>query len=292
MGFRPSGDGVETCALSLIAAGGIGNAIDRFVNGFVVDFIDLTFMISVFNIADIGVTCGFVLLVIGYLLATRARLARRQRRLVMKGRRRIMTDVARVEVAAEYAGMRLDALWPLRACIPRVPPPPSALRMGALPLNGRIARKSATVAAGDVLEYETYDDPHAPVLEAVEIPLDIRYEDEYLMVISKQAGLVCHPSDGHFGDTLVNALIAHCGREHLCDVQGEPTVFGIVIVSTRIQAVLCCAPKPTKSGSHSWRTFGRAMWTVITWLSFKGGFLLRPAWWMLRLPAATVTVCA
>ena len=63
---------LETCALSLIAAGGIGNAIDRFVNGFVVDFIDLTFMdFPVFNIADIGVTCGFVLLVIGYLLATR-----------------------------------------------------------------------------------------------------------------------------------------------------------------------------------------------------------------------------
>ena len=63
---------LETCALSLIAAGGIGNAIDRFANGFVVDFIDLTFMdFPVFNIADIGVTCGFVLLVIGYLLATR-----------------------------------------------------------------------------------------------------------------------------------------------------------------------------------------------------------------------------
>lgn len=63
---------LETCALSLIAAGGIGNAIDRFANGFVVDFIDLTFMdFPVFNIADIGVTCGFVLLVVGYLLATK-----------------------------------------------------------------------------------------------------------------------------------------------------------------------------------------------------------------------------
>ncbi|MFR4802125.1 MAG: signal peptidase II [Eggerthellaceae bacterium] len=59
-------------ALSRSCRGGIGNAIDRFVNGFVVDFIDLTFMdFPVFNIADIGVTCGFVLLVIGYLLATR-----------------------------------------------------------------------------------------------------------------------------------------------------------------------------------------------------------------------------
>ena len=120
-----------------------------------------------------------------------------------------MTDVARVEVAAEYAGMRLDAFMAAEGLYPTRSAAAKCIADGCAALNGRIARKSATVAAGDVLEYETYDDPHAPVLEAVEIPLDIRYEDEYLMVISKQAGLVCHPSDGHFGDTLVNALIAH-----------------------------------------------------------------------------------
>ena len=139
-----------------------------------------------------------------------------------------MTDVARVEVAAEYAGMRLDAFMAAEGLYPTRSAAAKCIAEGCAALNGRIARKSATVAAGDVLEYETYDDPHAPVLEAVEIPLDIRYEDEYLMVISKQAGLVCHPSDGHFGDTLVNALIAHCGREHLCDVQGEQDRLGIV----------------------------------------------------------------
>ena len=47
-------------------------AIDRFSQLYVVDFIDFTFIdFPVFNVADIGVTCGFVLLVIGYLLATR-----------------------------------------------------------------------------------------------------------------------------------------------------------------------------------------------------------------------------
>ena len=122
-----------------------------------------------------------------------------------------MTDVARVEVAAEYAGMRLDAFMAAEGLYPTRSAAAKCIADGCAALNGRIARKSATVAAGDVLEYETYDDPHAPVLEAVEIPLDIRYEDEYLMVISKQAGLVCHPSDGHFGDTLVNALMFHCG---------------------------------------------------------------------------------
>lgn len=139
-----------------------------------------------------------------------------------------MTSVARIEVKPEYAGMRLDAFMAAEGLYPTRSAAAKCLSDGCAALNGKIARKSATVQAGDVLEYETYEDPHAPVLEAVSIPLDIRYEDDYLMVISKQAGLVCHPADGYFGDTLVNALIAHCGKEHLCDVQGEQDRLGIV----------------------------------------------------------------
>ena len=139
-----------------------------------------------------------------------------------------MTDVACIEVAPEFAGMRLDAFMAAEGLYPTRSAAAKCIAEGCAALNGRIARKSATVSAGDVLEYETFDDPHAPVLDAVEIPLDVRYEDDYLLVISKQAGLVCHPADGHYGDTLVNALIAHCGRENLCDVQGEQDRLGIV----------------------------------------------------------------
>lgn len=63
---------LETCALALVFSGGLGNAVDRFAQAYVVDFIDLTFIdFPVFNIADIGVTCGFVLLIVGYLMASR-----------------------------------------------------------------------------------------------------------------------------------------------------------------------------------------------------------------------------
>lgn len=52
----------EAVGIALVFAGGLGNAIDRFAQGYVVDFIDLAFMdFPVFNIADIGVTCGFVI---------------------------------------------------------------------------------------------------------------------------------------------------------------------------------------------------------------------------------------
>ena len=60
----------QTLGISLVVAGGIGNAIDRFAQGYVVDFIDLVFMdFPVFNIADIGVTCGFVLFLAALLFA-------------------------------------------------------------------------------------------------------------------------------------------------------------------------------------------------------------------------------
>lgn len=60
---------LETLGFAMVIAGGVGNMIDRFLFGHVVDFICLDFMsFPVFNIADIGVTCGFVLLFLGLLL--------------------------------------------------------------------------------------------------------------------------------------------------------------------------------------------------------------------------------
>jgi 23S rRNA pseudouridine1911/1915/1917 synthase len=62
-----------------------------------------------------------------------------------------------------------------------------------------------------------------PLEEAIplpqEIPLDIIYEDEDLIVINKPAGMVVHPSPGHSAGTLVNALLSHCG-ESLSGING------------------------------------------------------------------------
>ncbi|MCS6905476.1 MAG: RluA family pseudouridine synthase [Bacteroidia bacterium] len=51
--------------------------------------------------------------------------------------------------------------------------------------------------------------PPAPDLQPEDIPLNIIYEDEYIIVINKQAGLVCHPGCGNFKGTLINALLYH-----------------------------------------------------------------------------------
>ena len=66
-----------TCVgISLVVGGGLGNAIDRFTSAYVVDFIDLAFIsFPVFNVADIGVTCGIVLFFIGYWKSNKAKMA-------------------------------------------------------------------------------------------------------------------------------------------------------------------------------------------------------------------------
>ncbi len=60
---------VATCGLALVVAGGIGNAIDRFTQGYVVDFIAPVFIdFPVFNVADIGVTCGFAIFILAIIV--------------------------------------------------------------------------------------------------------------------------------------------------------------------------------------------------------------------------------
>ena len=62
----------EAIGVALVVAGGLGNAVDRFTLGYVVDFIEPVFIdFPVFNVADIGVTCGFVIFIIGLLLRER-----------------------------------------------------------------------------------------------------------------------------------------------------------------------------------------------------------------------------
>ena len=69
---KPPASVISVIGLSLIVAGGIGNAIDRFINQYVIDFIRPVFIdFPVFNIADIGVTIGVVIFVVSLLVDSR-----------------------------------------------------------------------------------------------------------------------------------------------------------------------------------------------------------------------------
>jgi 23S rRNA pseudouridine1911/1915/1917 synthase len=81
---------------------------------------------------------------------------------------------------------------------------------GALVINGAlISDASSTKYRGQTYTLSV-PLPRPDHAEAQDIPLDIRFEDEHLLIVNKPAGLVVHPSAGHFNGTLVNALLHHC----------------------------------------------------------------------------------
>ena len=85
--------------------------------------------------------------------------------------------------------------------------------------NGRLVAKSLKLKAGDTIVLEI---PDAKPIEAVpqDIPLEIVYEDEHLLVVNKPKGMVVHPAPGNPDGTLVNALLWHC-KGSLSGIGGE-----------------------------------------------------------------------
>lgn len=81
---------------------------------------------------------------------------------------------------------------------------------GEVSVNGKGQGKSYRCAAGDLVKVNV-PDPVPLKVEAEEIPLEIPYEDDDLLVVNKPKGMVVHPAAGHQRGTLVNALLAHCG---------------------------------------------------------------------------------
>lgn len=81
---------------------------------------------------------------------------------------------------------------------------------GNILINGKKAKASSKLLYGDRVEINL-PDPEPVGAQAQDIPLDIVYEDDSLLVINKPRGMVVHPAAGNYDGTLVNALLAHCG---------------------------------------------------------------------------------
>ena len=90
---------------------------------------------------------------------------------------------------------------------------------GHVLLNGVCAQKSAVPKPGDVLVVEI-PDPEPIAAKPENIPLEILYEDDDLLVVNKPKGMVVHPAAGNYDGTLVNALPYHCG-DSLSGINGE-----------------------------------------------------------------------
>lgn len=90
---------------------------------------------------------------------------------------------------------------------------------GKVTIGEKPALKSAKTSSGDLIALEL-NDPRPVDITPEDIPLDIVYEDDHLLVVNKPKGMVVHPAPGNYSGTLVNALMHHCGDD-LSGINGE-----------------------------------------------------------------------
>lgn len=121
-----------------------------------------------------------------------------------------MIEGAIFSIPEELDGSRIDKCVSLLVADVTRSRAQQLIESGDITVNGKLAGKSLKVTAGDRVCINV---PDPEPIEAVpeNIPLDIRYEDEYLLVVNKPKDMVVHPAAGNYTGTLVNALLYHCG---------------------------------------------------------------------------------
>jgi 23S rRNA pseudouridine1911/1915/1917 synthase len=113
------------------------------------------------------------------------------------------------------------------------------LKDGSAVLNGSPAKPSCRVREGDRIDV-TVPDKIIPNIEPQDIPLDILYEDDDVLVVNKPKGMVVHPAAGHADGTLVNAVMFHC-RGSLSGIGGvlRPGIVHRIDRDTTGSVIVC-----------------------------------------------------
>ena len=123
-----------------------------------------------------------------------------------------------LQTASEDAGKRLDAWLAEQTELTR-----SAVQKlmeeGRVTAAGKPLAKNTRLTGGETVSVEL-PEPETVDIVPQNIPLDVVYEDEDVIVVNKPKGLVVHPAPGHPDGTLVNALLYHCG-ESLSGIGGQ-----------------------------------------------------------------------
>jgi 23S rRNA pseudouridine1911/1915/1917 synthase len=117
------------------------------------------------------------------------------------------------------------------------------IKEGLITVNGRPSKPAYEINLGDriVCRMPKLIEPH---VVATDIPLEIVYEDEHLLAINKPPQFVVHPAAGHWDDTLVNALLHHCGSLPETDEVYKPGIVhridkdtsGVIIAAKTLKA--------------------------------------------------------
>ncbi|GGK83405.1 23S rRNA pseudouridine(1911/1915/1917) synthase RluD [Amphritea balenae] len=167
-------------------------------------------------------------------------------------------DQAVAELFPEYSRSRLTA-W---------------IKDGCLTVDGEVKRPRDKLMGGELVAIDAALDV-IDQYKAVEMPLNIVYEDDDIMIINKPAGLVVHPAVGHWDDTLLNGLLHYCpeiaqvpraGIVHRLDMD----TTGLMVVAKNLQAQTELVSQLQE------RTMGREYEAVVNGVMTGGGTVEEP----------------
>lgn len=113
------------------------------------------------------------------------------------------------------------------------------IKDGLVLVNEKEQKTGYSLRAGDLVCVQ-FTEPVEPAVEPEDIPLDILYEDEDVLIVNKPKGMVVHPSVGHFSGTLVNAVLFHC-KDSLSGINGElrPGIVHRIDMDTTGSLIVC-----------------------------------------------------
>ena len=139
----------------------------------------------------------------------------------------------------EYEGERLDKyvsiLFPeqSRSFFQKL------IKDGNVSVNDKVQKANYRLKTEDLVTVEIPDAVETQILPE-DIPLDILYEDDDLLVVNKPKGMVVHPSAGHYSGTLVNAIMYHC-KDSLSGINGEirPGIVHRIDMDTTGSLIVC-----------------------------------------------------
>ena len=143
------------------------------------------------------------------------------------------------EVSYEHEGERLDKYVSMlfteqsRSFFQKL------IKDGHVSVNNKLEKANYRLKLEDFVQIEIPDAVEAQI-QPENIPLDILYEDEDLLVVNKPKGMVVHPSAGHYTGTLVNAVMYHC-KNSLSGINGEirPGIVHRIDMDTTGSLIVC-----------------------------------------------------
>ena len=147
--------------------------------------------------------------------------------------------VHEIQVLESQAGFRVDKFLSIefadlsRSYIQKL------MKDGQVTVNGKVVKANYKLNDQDVVRMNE-PELKEPDIVAEDLPLDILYEDEDLLIVNKPKGMVVHPSAGHYTGTLVNALMFHC-KEELSGINGvmRPGIVHRIDMDTTGSLLVC-----------------------------------------------------